>query len=65
MVAPVRKTGATFEAAAPKLLFAIHGKGGHDTVYSVAPDGQHFLINSAINDKTPVTLVLNWAAGRR
>ena len=65
MVAAVRKNGTTFEAAVPKLLFAIHGKGGHDTVYSVASDGQRFLVNSAINDKTPITLVQNWAASRR
>ena len=64
MATAVRKKGATFDAGVPKPLFEIHGKGGHDTVYSVSPDGQRFLINSALNQKTPITLVLNWAAGR-
>jgi serine/threonine protein kinase len=64
MSAAVKARGATFETDVPKTLFEIHSKGGRDTVYDVAPDGQRFLINSPIKERTPITLVLNWAAGR-
>ncbi len=65
MVAEV-KTGATFEAGIPKPLFDMRAKGGPDQRYSVAADGQRFVINAAIKDevKSPITLVQNWAAGR-
>ena len=65
MAAAIKIKGATIESSVPKTLFEIHSKGGRDTVYDVAPDGQRFLVNSAINEKTPITLVQNWATSSR
>jgi Tol biopolymer transport system component/predicted Ser/Thr protein kinase len=48
------------EFGAPKELFQVRGAGD----YAVAPDGQRFLVDVALEDPTtaPATVVLNWTA---
>jgi Tol biopolymer transport system component len=59
-LAPVKK-GETFEAGAPQDLFPAPESWGHD----ITPDGQRFLFNLPAGDApaSPITVVLNWAAG--
>jgi len=63
MATKVSMQGTTFAVGVTEQLFEVHAKGGHDTVYDVSLDGR-FLVNNETNRKTPITLVLNWAAGR-
>jgi hypothetical protein len=67
MAVPV--TGAsTFQLGVPKALFRstiLGGTGGGPSVawrYDVSPDGQRFLINTALEEATssPATVVVNW-----
>ena len=46
------------EFGVPKELFQVRGAGD----YAVAPDGQRFLVDVALEDPTtaPATVVLNW-----
>jgi hypothetical protein len=58
------KTGARFEAGAPRALFdlrSIRGIGGN---YEVTGDGQRFLVVTSGEETTAATftVVLNWAA---
>ncbi len=57
--------GTTFEAGIPQPLFDVRLKGGPDSFFTT-PDGQRFLLNSAVKDevKAPITLVQNWDARR-
>jgi hypothetical protein len=58
------KAGTTFESSIPRELFQSRVKIGYAYGYAVAPDGQRFLINTAVEagEVTPMTVVLNWAA---
>jgi Tol biopolymer transport system component len=58
------KAGTTFESSIPRELFLSRVKIGYAYGYAVAPDGQRFLINTAVEagEVTPMTVVLNWAA---
>jgi serine/threonine protein kinase len=69
IMAVVVKTGDTFEAGKPQVLFE-----ARDAVvyysrypYAVTPDGQRFLINTSVGEAVdaPITVVLNWTAGLR
>jgi len=68
MAVSVTTNGETFQPGVPKALFratVLGGTGGGPTIswrYDVSPDGQRFLINTAIEEATaaPVTMVLNW-----
>ena len=65
MVAAVNGQGAAFEVGAIRRLFAVR-TGGLRASYQVAPDGKRFLFNlgpSAPAVPTPITIVVNWAAG--
>lgn len=62
------KAAPKFEPGIPRMLF----QAGADplypnlgTGYAVTPDGQRFLINSAIDENraSPITIVMNWTAG--
>ena len=60
------KLGSTFEATAPRPLFAIHPYAipriarAVDT-FEPAPDGRRFAVHSALTSSSPViTVVLNW-----
>ena len=64
MAVDVNTGSKLFEAAAPRPLFELR----LDTVtrrsrYQVAANGQKFLINSRLESPSPITVVLNWAAG--
>lgn len=61
------KAAPKFEAGVPRMLF----QAGADplypnlgTGYAVTPDGQRFLINSAIDESraSPITIFVNWTA---
>jgi Tol biopolymer transport system component len=65
MVAAVNGQGAAFEVGAIRRLFNVR-PGGIRSSYQVAPDGKRFLFNlapSGSSGPTPVTVVVNWAAG--
>jgi hypothetical protein len=58
------QTGATFSAQAPRVLFETSlSDDPAAAMYSVAPDGQRFLMVWARTaaDTRPLTVVLNWA----
>jgi eukaryotic-like serine/threonine-protein kinase len=66
MAVPIR-TGSSgeIEAGSPSPLFATHIGGAVQGIirqqYTVAPDGQRFLMNTTEDTETrPLTLVLNW-----
>jgi hypothetical protein len=77
MAAEVRAPASTFAAGVPKVLFTTRlsggflgspgASGGARQRFAVSPDGQRFLILSAVagTDPNPITVVLNWAAGLR
>jgi len=59
--------GASLEAGAPKLLFdsGIAGSStGLNPHYALAPDGRFLVIGGSEHSDAPMTMVLNWAAGR-
>jgi len=64
MAAEINGQGATFEVGAVRPLFEIR-RGGQGSVYGVTADGQRFLVNTAVEQKSsaPITLVQNWTAG--
>jgi dipeptidyl aminopeptidase/acylaminoacyl peptidase len=64
MAVPV-KTGAAFEAGAPRALFETNlPTTPQRQVYSVAPDGQRFLLDAPVEAASaPIILVQNWTAG--
>ena len=70
MAVPVA-AGDSFEPGSPAALFAtsipLGNLTGDRNHYVAAPDGQRFLVNSLVDDGNtqPITLVLNWAAGRK
>jgi len=52
-------------AGAPRILFSLMTRMVGRESYDVAPDGQRFLISSAVSSETsdaPITVVLNWWA---
>jgi hypothetical protein len=69
----VNPAGPTFEYGDPTVLFdSLFANAGHGTPYqafAVSPDGQRFLIPrpEGVDEQgttpTPITVVLNWAAG--
>jgi Tol biopolymer transport system component len=64
MAVPV-KTGTAFESETPRALFETALPiTPLRQVYSVAPDGQRFLLASPVEAaSSPITVVLNWTAG--
>jgi eukaryotic-like serine/threonine-protein kinase len=54
----------TFQPGRPKPLFQTMFRGGVYASYAPSHDGKRFLINvaPALEDITPITLVLNWTA---
>jgi eukaryotic-like serine/threonine-protein kinase len=68
MTVPI-KTSPAFAAGSPTALFRTHVEiaqavsGSARNLYDVSPDGQHFLINTAVeHSPTETTVVLNWTA---
>jgi Tol biopolymer transport system component len=62
MMAVEVKSGASFEAGTPKVLFDYRSIRGR--AYEVTGDGQRFLIATSIEETSlaPFTVVLNWTA---
>lgn len=68
MAVPIRSVGSSLEAGSPHPLFqtrlATVAPGQFARQYDVAPDGR-FLMNVTSEDRfsSPITVILNWAAG--
>ncbi|MFI5182561.1 MAG: protein kinase [Thermoanaerobaculia bacterium] len=60
---PVR-TNPSFEKGTPQALFQTRGRRTNIAQYDVFPDGQRFIVNTVIVEKSgsPLTLVQNWLA---
>jgi Tol biopolymer transport system component len=55
----------TLQMAPPRQLFVVTDRAVND-IYDVSPDGQRFLVSTAIErDPSPVTVVLNWTSALR
>ena len=61
------RTAPTFQAGIPKALFQTNLRPPPGGQFDVTPDGERFLVNRRPGDRgsDPMTLVQNWAAGRR
>jgi Tol biopolymer transport system component len=62
LIAVTVKTGPTFEAEAPRVLFetTLPAVAPRQT-YAVSADGQRFLLNAPVDTESPpMTIVLNW-----
>jgi len=59
---PIR-TGAAFEKGTPVDLFQVSSRRANIPQYDVFPDGQSFIVNTVVTEKTstPLTLVQNWS----
>ena len=60
------ESGESFTAGPPRPLFEFRPSGPLITpYYSVAPDGQRFLVSTIVDTApgAPLTVVLNWTAG--
>ena len=57
----------TFQAGIPRALFKANLQRPPGWQYDVTPDGERFLVNLRPGEQVsdPVTLVQNWAAGRK
>ncbi len=64
MAAEVRP-GASFDPGPPTALFKVSLREGPDRQYEVTPDGARVLVNRVSKEAapTPMTVVLDWAAG--
>jgi hypothetical protein len=69
MVVPVTTDGPMFTVGVPRALFEVdmpEPTAPYLGDFAVSADGQRFLINSIVEASAPpLTVVLNWAAGRR
>jgi len=66
MAVEVKGQEATLEVGAARVLFDIQpGNPISGYQYDVTSDGQHFLVNTSVAQKasSPITVVINWAAG--
>ena len=68
MAVPVKMDASSFEAGAPRTLFetAVPDLENARNRYAVSRDGR-FLINTVLGEETsrPITIVLNWGAGKK
>jgi serine/threonine protein kinase len=70
MAVTVNGQGSAFEIGAVRTLFEVRPRSGaylgygSGNVYGVSPDGQRFLVNTALagQETAPITLVVNWPA---
>ena len=70
MSVPVTTDGDTFSAGVPRALFDVdlpEPTAPYPGDYAVSADGQRFLLNTLVDQPQapPMTIVLNWASGRR
>ena len=64
LMAVTVKTGATFEADAPRAMFQTElNVAALRQSYAVSADGNRFLLNTSLGTESPpITVVLNWPA---
>lgn len=67
-VVPVTTDGATFSAGTSHALFDVEvpeANPPYPTNYAVTADGQHFFVNTVVDQPTrpALTVILNWTAG--
>ena len=65
MAVPITFNGATIKAGAAKALFELPPLGQSNDEYDVSLDGQRFLVNAPVEDPSPITIILNWAARKK
>ena len=61
MAVSLTERGSSVSAETPHALFTLREGDSYD----VAPDGQRFLVNRAISDAGPITMLLNWSPPAR
>jgi hypothetical protein len=66
MAVDVKPGGSAFEAGPPRALFLARMRDARYRQYDVSADGQRFVVSvlSLAENPAPLTLVLNWMAGR-
>jgi Tol biopolymer transport system component len=64
MSVPVKGSGARFEAGTPSPLFRVDHVPSAGPIFDVTPDGQRFIVNTAVTSKVPphVVVIVNWPA---
>jgi Tol biopolymer transport system component len=67
LIAAEVRTAPTLQAGIPRVLFKANVQVPPGRQFTVAPDGQRFLVNLRPGEQTsdPITLVQNWAADRK
>jgi hypothetical protein len=56
MAVPITMAGARIEAGKANALMSTDGGA-----YGVSPDGQRFLLQEVVEDRSPITILLNWS----
>jgi eukaryotic-like serine/threonine-protein kinase len=65
MSAQVEEKGNEMRVRAPQVLFESSIVPDSFSPYDVTPDGKKFVINTVIQQISPLTIVVNWAAKLR
>jgi len=65
MAVPITLTGSTVKAGAATELFELPPLGQSNSEFDVSADGQRFLVNVLVEDPSPITIILNWAARKK
>jgi len=65
MAVPITLNGSTVRAGAATALFEMPPLGQSNDEYDVSADGQRFLVNALVEDPSPITIILNWAARKK
>jgi hypothetical protein len=65
MAVTVNGERSGFDVSTGRPLFAVRPRPGQGSTYDVSADGQRFLVNTLMEQSTPVpiTLIVNWTAG--
>ena len=61
--AQVASSGTRIDTGTPSVLFALPRGPHRDTNiawYAASRDGQRFLVNTVVEDASPITVLLNW-----
>jgi Tol biopolymer transport system component len=58
MAVPVTEGSSSLDAAIPSSLFTLPRSWTFG--YEPSPDGQRFLVSTAVSDASPITVILNW-----
>ena len=56
--------GPPLQIAPARQLFVVTARAVND-IFDVSPDGQRFLVNTAVRDSAPITAVLSWPSALR